>query len=576
MGGNKVRSELKDTGDAGKKMGSDVEGAGRKMAGAFDGFRSSIRATMADSEKLGAVMEKSRNWGAGLAVAGAAGMALGNSLARAAQEGEKAQKMMEAMLNKRGEGGAIEEMTGWAGKLAEEAALVDDDPLKEAAAGLLGFGLNAKQIQEIMPGLIGQSRLYGQSLESVAVQFGKAFSKGNAQQLAKAGVTLDPKDLDALSKITDHAEKQRRMFELVKGSMERYALSITQGMSEGEIAANRMALQVDNVMTSLGVGASKAKAQLDSMGAKILATIGASEGFNETAGYIEYMGSTALTATGSVLGLASQVGMTALGLKSMGITGVASFTAIRTAAMSAGIAIWAALAPVLPLVLAIAAVMAAITAALVWFQNRKAKQAEEEGDVFLRKNFDMQNESRRKKGQKLLDWETYKGEENADDDSAPPDITSALAKVEAMQKAGPQAMAPAQVMPAVAAAAASPAIATEPVTKSAALIPSLGAMSNQGGQAARIQEAIRKGAKITGNEVYIPDGVLESDSDEDALIRALSKKGSGKAAGARRGGAQEVRAKHKVGQEPNGSYRITFDDIIIPNPLSRGLAVARR
>ena len=196
--------------------------------------------------------------------------AFSDRMVQAGLEGQRADEKLNAMLETRGEGGKLKEMADWAGDLAYQAALIDDDPIKEASAGLLGFGLNAEQIQQIMPGLIGQSRLYNQSLDQTAMSFGKAYASGNAGVLRRVGVTISPEDMERLKGISDFGERQRAMFDVIKKSMDDYALSITQGMSESEKATNRFALTMDETTKVMGDGASDARAAWQGMLAPLL------------------------------------------------------------------------------------------------------------------------------------------------------------------------------------------------------------------------------------------------------------------------------------------------------------------
>lgn len=279
------------------------------------------------TENLSNILGKAQTWGAGIAVAGGAAMLLSKHLADVYMEGARADAKLQAMLTRRGEGNAFEDMAKWAGELAHNAALVDDDPIKEAAAGLLGFGMNAEQIQQIMPGLIGQSRLYGQSLDSVSMAFGKAFASGNAGALKRSGVTLSQADLDYIKAATSEVEKQQRMFERVKASMDNYALSITEGMSDAEIAHNRFLLELDNTQTALGKGAASAQKNMENLGARVLMLVGANPQLAEGAGLIFGYGAAAVTAGGSFISFIATIAQVYLGFVQLGIARAANAAA---------------------------------------------------------------------------------------------------------------------------------------------------------------------------------------------------------------------------------------------------------
>jgi hypothetical protein len=449
------------TGDSLKKTGSAFESAESKAKK----YWQSIDEARAKTENLQRSAETVRNFGVGMAAAGAGGLILANSLIEVFNEGERAVAKLDAMLKKRGEGGRFEEMTNWAGKLAHEAALVDDDPINEAAAGLLGFGLNADQIRQIMPGLIGQSRLYGQSLESISEAFGRAYASGNAGALKRSGVTISQAEIDHIADATSETEKQARMFEAVKRSMEQYALSITEGMSEAEIAANRMALATDTAMSNVGKGAADAKKAVDELGASIITLGSESPALQKTMGGFLYIGSLIATTTGTMVGFVAQIGLAKMAFPGMAVTGSTAFAAIGTAAKATGVAIYAALAPILPLVLAIAAVMAAITAGAVYLQKRAQQQAIAEGDAVDKEYYERFG----KKDMPGLSFEQWKqktgrGAENSEDFSDATNVQAALENAQKMaaspvpalassQVAGMQIIAPESTPPATAATA---------------------------------------------------------------------------------------------------------------------------
>lgn len=289
-------------------------------------------------------LEGLRAGGAALAALGAGGIVLANSLAEAGREGQAVDAALEAMMKKRGEGGRFEELGDWAGKLAHDAALVDDDPIKQAAAGLMGFGVSAEQVMQIMPGLIGQSRLYHQSLDSVAMSFGKAFASGSAGALTKSGVTLDKADLEKLSAIEDPLEKQKLLFKMVKESMDKYALSITEGMGEGEIAANRAKLAQALAMGSIEAGAADAKVSIDNLTASAWGVVESNEAIGHGTGVFLTLGSYAAAAVGGVVSVGSQIGLLALTFPALQASATTAWASVTAGAATAGLAIGAILA----------------------------------------------------------------------------------------------------------------------------------------------------------------------------------------------------------------------------------------
>lgn len=434
--GDSARAAFKGVRDEATKTERAVENIGKnpgldRAEAKAKSYWQAIDTATDKTENLGRTLESARNWGAGIAVAGGAALVLASRLADVYREGARADEKLSAMMNKRGEGGRVEEMTDWAAELAKQAAMVDDDPIKEAAAGLYGFGLNAEQVQKVMPGLIGQSRLYGQSLDSVAQAFGRAYASGNASALKRSGVTISQADLDYIEAATTEIEKQHRMFEKVSESMEKYALSMTEGLSESEKAANRAALEMDNLETAIGKGAATAQDSFNNMTIGVLQYLGASEKAAAGVGWFLTMGGYAATAGGSIIALAGQVGMTTLALQGMGVQGVASLTAIRTASLGAA----AALGKVLLVALLAAAAIYAVDKALHYKEDRELAANIAKGDATDQQRLDLANKARAKKGQRPLTMAEFEGDPNADDKVTGQDPAVQLANIQSQYDA---------------------------------------------------------------------------------------------------------------------------------------------
>jgi hypothetical protein len=321
-GGGGVKTEIQGVATATKSVDTELKKVGSNTGftsaeAKAKGYWQAVDTATEKTANLSRSMVTLRNGGAALTVAGGAAMALTNHLANVYKEGARADEKLSAMLQKRGEGGRMEEMSGWASKLADQAALVDDDPIKEASAGLLGFGMNAKQVRDIMPGLIGQSRLYGQELEGVAMAMGKAFAKGDVGALVKSGVTLDPKEVEKIKAITDFGERQAAMFAAVKTSMDNYALSITDGMSEAEKASNRFKKTLDDTQTAIGKGSAAAETSLGLVGARILGLVSHNPKLAEGAGLVLGYGAAGATAVGGVATFAGSLGQAYIAIKAM-------------------------------------------------------------------------------------------------------------------------------------------------------------------------------------------------------------------------------------------------------------------
>lgn len=562
LGAGQTRSAIKGTGEelksmaaAAKKAADEMAKAGkddtalRKIAVDAQHAADAFDHTATSAQSLGDKMEKMRNWGAMMAAAGAGGLMLSNTMIGIAQEGERALAKLDAMATKRGEGGRVEELANWASDLADQAALVDDDPINEAAAGLFGFGVNADQIKGIMPGLIGQSRLYNQTLDTTAMAFGKAFASGNAGALKRVGVTMSDSDVQYVKDANTELERSSRLYEVVKKSMDNYSLSITSGMSEGEKAINRQKKALDDVYTAIGKGSQAAQAGVGSITTSIISFIGANEKVAFSIGWMQTMGSNILVVGGSVLTLVGQVGMARLGLDAMGISSVRAFAVMRAGAIRAT----AAMMPLLIIVGKIALVALAAAAAIYaldrlmhWQEDKELRANIQAGDDTDQTRLDISNKYRVKRGLPTQTMEQFEGDPNADDKNAMPqfDVGKSTTDVQSMLSGGgPQLTAPqAQDIP-----------DTEPIPVSIQSAPMAAAP-----QVASVTPTA--GALMGG--VMSPEMMMFSMLGIGNMASSKAIKASaGKGAPAKGG---SIRAVSKTVKDAMGDIRITFEDIVIP------------
>ena len=108
-------------------------------------------------------------------MAGGAMMMLSKSESDVARGAEAADAKLRAMMERRSEGGRVDEMRQFATQMAAFGGLAQDIPVKNAISGMVGFGMTANQIKEVMPGLIGQSRLYGHAANHLQTPFIRYF-----------------------------------------------------------------------------------------------------------------------------------------------------------------------------------------------------------------------------------------------------------------------------------------------------------------------------------------------------------------------------------------------------------------
>lgn len=259
-----VRNFEKDVKNTGATLDKTSKYAGRLDRATAAAARNGARGLNTMGDKLKGVRDRmDENAKIGLAGA-AASWGLGALTSNAIQSGDEAEAAglkLEAMLAKRGQSGSLDEIKNLGAEMSKISG-IDDDKIAEVAAQLLGFGVSAEQIKGIMPGLIGQSRLYNQDLGQTAMAFGKAFASGNAGALKKVGVTLSDADVNAVkaAKSISETAGQMELFKRVQESMKNYALNVGGGQSQAQLTRAYAGVQLGNDLEAIGQAAGRARA----------------------------------------------------------------------------------------------------------------------------------------------------------------------------------------------------------------------------------------------------------------------------------------------------------------------------
>jgi hypothetical protein len=260
-GADQVRSEVGKTQDAVKGLDKSLSGIGSNNGATTASSKmQQFGKILSDTDTRGAALRSTlQTLGAGTALAGLNMMA--NGLVTAGVEAGNVDAKLTAMLRTRGESGALDEINEMADRLSQMTGK-DDDLFKDAASHLLSFGLNAQQISQIMPGLTGQADTMGQSLESVADSFGRAFASGNAGALTRSGVVLSQAAKDSIeaAKATSEAAGQTELFNQVLQSYAQYATKAGEGTTEAAKTIGYFTTQVGNATEIMGAGAANARA----------------------------------------------------------------------------------------------------------------------------------------------------------------------------------------------------------------------------------------------------------------------------------------------------------------------------
>jgi len=209
-----------------------------------------------------------------------------NSAITAGDEAEGAGLKLEQMLAKRGQSSSLGEMRQMGVELSKISG-IDDDKLSNVAAHMLSFGLNAKQIREVLPGLIGQAKTMDQPLESVADSFGKAFASGNIGMLKRAGMTFSQVDIKAVgaAKKISEAAGQLELFARVQGSLKEFALNAGGGQSESQLTRKFAQNQLGNTMEGIGQAAGRTRAGWQGALTPLATKVAASPGATNALGF---------------------------------------------------------------------------------------------------------------------------------------------------------------------------------------------------------------------------------------------------------------------------------------------------
>lgn len=289
-GADAAKSDFKGVADSAKGVDNELSKVGDN-----DGLEKAGNSAKSFGDKL----ETVRNIGVGLAAIGGVGMVIAEGFTQAALEADTLGSKMAALLNGVGIGDAKDQVADLG---LEIAKLVggDDDEIGKAIA--------------------------------------QAVATGRVRSLAEYGIVVDKLGQEAITaaqKISAQAGAQEALNQVIKAAGP--ALDqLRANSSDAALALGEMDVRWGNIEEGIGLGTSKVKAALyNGVLAPIFDIVEASPALQETGGYIFAIGSTALSAGGGILGLVAQVGMAIPALEKMGLQGVFSLSAIRTAAMSA-------------------------------------------------------------------------------------------------------------------------------------------------------------------------------------------------------------------------------------------------
>lgn len=208
---------------------------------------------------------------------------------------ESADAKLQEMLRTRGEPAAFEGMKKFDADYGLKIGVNTED-LEQADVNLLGFGIHAKDVNALLPGLSAQSKSYNKNLAEVATQVGKGIADADLAGLHRAAITIDPsvlKTFDEFKKVHTSAENSAEAFRLVQDALKNYAANAENSMGAAEKAQARYNVELHRTQEAFGKGSSEAQTKLYEMGAKFMEKLDknpkALEELGRIAGYVAPM-----------------------------------------------------------------------------------------------------------------------------------------------------------------------------------------------------------------------------------------------------------------------------------------------
>lgn len=482
-------------------------------------YQASIESARRQTENLEKTLTQARNWGAGLAAAGASALLLSNKFAQAARDVEESENLVRQSF-----GANTEAINAWSEGLQKKLGITATEARRNAATFNLMFssmGIASDKSLEMSKSL---SMLAYDMSSIYNISFDEAFNKlsagitGETEGLKRLGILIDEETIKQYAYANGIAVAGAQLTQQQK-VMARYGAILAQTTAaQGDLertinssqnAHRRMEAAAERAYVKIGQGSAEAQKRIDMLTASVLATIGASDEAAKTTGWLLTTGAYAATAGGSMIALVAQVGMITMAFPALGAAGTSAFTAIGGAAAAAGTAIYAALAPILPLALAIAAVMGAITAGAVYLQKRAQSKAEGEGEATDREYYE-QFGKKEHPGLSFEEWREKTGrtpgQMNAEDAGDPQAVQASIEKAQAQAaQFQAQAAATSSVGTTPAAAILSPQVATAAapakIIAPKAVLGSLSASGGISGAATVAQTAGRAASRQSAGRV---------------------------------------------------------------------------
>lgn len=375
QGVDKVQTDVQKVKDTVKGVGDET-----KTTTAETGRLTDSLADVGETgNKLENVVTTIRNVGAGLALAGAAGLALANRFTQAAIEADGLGSKTEALLSGQGLEGAIDQVKELGLQLALATGLDDDE-------------LSAKIAEAVASGRVMSLRQYGIVIDAVG-----------------------QKSITAARNVSAQAGAQEALNQIMKASIPAIQ-TLRDTSSAAALAAGELDVRWGNIEETIGEGTGVIKAALyNNVLSPLLDIAEANPEVLKTGGAVFAIGSAAAGGIGSLIGMVSQIGLMIISLNTMGITSVASFGAMSASALAAAGSIAIILAEIALVAVAVAGLMYAFDKIAHYKEDKALKENIAKGDATDQKRLDFANERRAKKGLAPLTMAEYEGDPTADD-----------------------------------------------------------------------------------------------------------------------------------------------------------------
>lgn len=434
---NKRTEELRKALERARSGGASVQEIAQRTAD----LDAHLNSAAGQAAQLQQRLSGMRDAGVGIAGAGLGAMALANSLAQGAEEGNAIQARLESILE-------AQHRIQDAGKLGDiitdvtvRAHLDDDDTAAEAVVQMLSDQVATADVPGLLEAAARNAEALKQPLDQVGTLFAKAYAEGNLSRLKRANILFSEQEEESVKAAFAISETAGRMkfMEVVTAATARSTGELGSGLTDAQKAANDLAREGNAIKDAVGTGAAEAKKGVDNLLGSVLAVVGANKEVAQTAGGVLYVGGVFAAMGGTALATAAQIGLVASTFPAMQAAAITAWAAVSGGAAAAGIA----LLPLIGIIAAIAAAMVALTAVAVWLENKQYEANIAAGDATDDKRLELANKHRETLGQKSLTMAEYKASEaDEPDSSAPPDMAALQKQIEGLKN---MAQAPASV-----------------------------------------------------------------------------------------------------------------------------------